>query len=105
MKPEEAARDSTTSALDDREVDRLIGNELRAQRSRRRMTIVALAEASGVSRSTIERIERGARSMRVPQLFAFATALQIDPVTFVDRALEADHVSHRPEVTGNRSNP
>ncbi|WP_422734212.1 helix-turn-helix domain-containing protein [Micromonospora sp. WMMD558] len=54
-----------------------LGLRLRSQRQRRRLSLDALATISGVSRSTISDIERGAKSPTVLVLARVATALGV----------------------------
>lgn len=74
------------------EVRTAIANELRGRRHYRRMTQAQLIEASGISKSAIERLELGQRDMDIPQLVAITKALGVDSVAFmqsVQDALEA----------------
>lgn len=54
-----------------------LGSELRAMRSRQRITQVELAALAGVHPSTVHRLETGDREAKVGQLLALATALDI----------------------------
>ena len=46
----------------DTEIDRMLGQRLKAARQRHGLTLDALAERSGVSRAMISRVERGESS-------------------------------------------
>jgi transcriptional regulator with XRE-family HTH domain len=69
------------------ELDRLVqlGERLRAIRKRQRVTTVAAAEAAGISRVTLHRIERGEPTVAIGAWVATASALGlvlelVDPV-------------------------
>lgn len=68
-------------------IDGLIGAELRAYRAKRKYTRRELAELSGVSETTIERLESGRRSASVGQLHALCKALDVDVRELVNRAV------------------
>lgn len=53
----------------------LLGERIRTARKRQRVTTVAAAEAAGVSRVTLHRIERGEPTVAVGAWVAVATAL------------------------------
>ncbi|MFE3191646.1 helix-turn-helix domain-containing protein [Nocardia sp. NPDC059240] len=69
------------------DINRAVGDELRAARARRDLTRPQLAEASGVAISTIQRFENGERSPDMHQLFALCNALDISPLEIMDRAV------------------
>src|SRR5512140_3330039 len=52
-----------------------LGERLRAERKRQRVTTVAAAEAAGISRVTLHRIERGEPTVAVGAWVAVASAL------------------------------
>lgn len=66
-----------------------LAREVRSRRAYLRMSQGELVAASGLSRSTITRIESGERDMSVPQLVAIAAALDIDPAALLTAAAEA----------------
>ena len=53
----------------------LLGERIRAARKRQRVTAVAAAQAAGISRVTLHRIERGEPTVAVGAWIAIATAL------------------------------
>lgn len=55
-----------------------IASEIRAWRGRRGMSQAELIKASGLSRSTIGRIENCEKDVDIPQLRAIAAALNVD---------------------------
>ncbi len=59
----------------DSEIDRLLGQRLKAARGRHGLTLEALAERSGVSRAMISRIERGESSPTAPLLVRLGSGL------------------------------
>jgi transcriptional regulator with XRE-family HTH domain len=67
----------SAAALPPVELDRLVqlGERLRAIRKRQRVTTVAAAEAAGISRLTLHRIERGEPTVAIGAWVATASAL------------------------------
>lgn len=55
----------------------LLGERIRAARKRQRVTAVAAAQAAGISRVTLHRIERGEPTVAVGAWVAVATALSL----------------------------
>ncbi len=66
--------DAETAAINE-----AIGAELRALRSRRRWNQVELADAIGVDKKTIGRLERGERSMTITQMYKICKVFGIKP--------------------------
>lgn len=66
-----------------------LANEIRARRAYKRMSQADLVAASGLSRSTIGRIETCDRDMDVPQLIAIAAALDTTPAELLQAASDA----------------
>lgn len=66
-----------------------LAREIRARRAYLRMSQAELVAASGLSRSTVNRIENGDRDMSIPQLVAIAAALDTDPAAILTAAAEA----------------
>ena len=64
-----------TVAPTDQERLALLGERLRAARKRQRVTTVAAAQAAGISRVTLHRIERGEPTVAVGAWVATASAL------------------------------
>lgn len=67
-----------------------IGNEIRAARARRNLTQNELADRSGISHTTIVRLESGKRTVDVLQLFAICDVLDADPGAILDAAQAAE---------------
>ncbi|MFJ2297360.1 helix-turn-helix domain-containing protein [Oerskovia paurometabola] len=63
-----------------------IAAEIRAERARQKLSQVALAEASGVPRSTLVKLEAGSRPIDMEQLRLIADALGISQWELVQRA-------------------
>ncbi|WP_343466316.1 helix-turn-helix transcriptional regulator [Rhodococcus aetherivorans] len=63
--------------------------EVRARRAYLHMAQGELIAASGLSRSTIGRIENGERDMDIPQLVAIAAALETTPAELLQAATDA----------------
>ncbi|GAA2341062.1 XRE family transcriptional regulator [Streptomyces kunmingensis] len=61
-----------------------IGSRIRAERDRRRWTLSELAEASGVSRAMINRIERGESNPTAVVLGKLSAAFQLSVATLLD---------------------
>lgn len=70
-----------------RRIDAAIGDELRAQRNKRKLSRAALAKLSGVSEKTIQRVEEGERSPDTQQLAKLTAALRMTMTSFVELAL------------------
>lgn len=70
------------------DIDRAIGNEIRAARARCGLTRLQLAAASGVAMSTIQRFEGGERSPDIRQLFALCDALNTTPQELIAQAVD-----------------
>lgn len=66
-----------------------IADELRSRRARVRMTQVQLAEASGISRTTLARMEAGEKDTTFPDLIRLAKALDTTPIEFMQSAQNA----------------
>lgn len=66
-----------------------IASEVRARRAYVRMSQTDLVRATGLSRSTVSRIENGERDMDVPQLIAICAALQTTPADLLKSAMSA----------------
>ncbi len=65
------------------EINRAVGNELRASRARKHLSRQQLADRTGLGLSTIQRFENGERSPDMNQLFALCEALEIPMRDFV----------------------
>lgn len=63
-----------------------VAAEIRAERARQKLSQVALAEASGVPRSTLVKLEAGTRPIDMEQLRQIADALHISQWELVRRA-------------------
>ncbi|MBU8819659.1 helix-turn-helix domain-containing protein [Mycolicibacterium goodii] len=74
----------TTDHRNDRERMSILGRQLRAERQQRALSLEALAERSGVSRSMLSAIERGSKVPTVLVLDRIASALGVS----VSRLLE-----------------
>ncbi len=70
------------------DIDRVVGAEIRAARSRKGWSQSKLADRTGLSFSTIRRYESGERSIDMTSLGHLFDALGIDMVD-LDRALKA----------------
>lgn len=70
-------------------IDRAIGNKLRGIRAERRLSQPELARLSGVSESTIYRIETGERSAKVAQLDDICKALGIEMYELIKAAMDS----------------
>lgn len=66
-----------------------LASEIRARRAYRRMTQAELIAATGLSRSTVGRIESAERDMDVPQLVQIAAALGTTPGELLQAAIDA----------------
>jgi len=60
-----------------------IADEIRSRRARLRMTQVKLAQASGISRTTLARLEAADKDTTYPDLMRIAAALNTTPVEFL----------------------
>lgn len=68
-------------------VDQAVGRKLKGMRVEAGLSQEELAERSGVSESTVYRIERGERSARMDQLDALCGVLGIEIYDFMKAAL------------------
>ena len=69
--------------------NKAVAAQLRAERARADIKQTELAQRSGLSINTIQRLESGEREMKMSQLFAIASALGVDPGNFIDSAQAA----------------
>ncbi|MDF3309804.1 helix-turn-helix transcriptional regulator [Rhodococcus sp. T2V] len=60
-----------------------VSAELRARRAFRGLTQAQTATVAGLSKSAVERLEKGDRDMDIPQLVALARTLDFDEVEFM----------------------
>jgi transcriptional regulator with XRE-family HTH domain len=60
-----------------------VGNRLKELRIRRAMTQDELAEAAGIGKNTVNRIERNHTEPRPPTLRKLADALRVDPAELI----------------------
>ena len=68
------------------ELNRAVSEQLRAERAASNMTIDALANAAGVNRKTVMRLESGERSADVMQLAAMCAVFGLPLGDFMARA-------------------
>ena len=66
-----------------------VAAELRAERGRRQMTLAALVQASGLSKSGLLNYLNGARDIPVPALVDLCAALGVDPRVIFERAQDS----------------
>ncbi len=69
-------------------LNQMIGDEVRIGRARKRLSRAALADLSGLSAKTIQRIENGERPADVSQMAAICAALGESIPDLVARAIE-----------------
>ena len=62
---------------------RAVGDNIRAERTRQKVTQERLAELAGLDRKTISRIENGAHATLLDHLLLIADALGISPADLV----------------------
>jgi transcriptional regulator with XRE-family HTH domain len=67
--------DDTTTRPDEQEMVAALGERIRAERTRQRLSLEALAERSGVSRSMLSAVERGEKTPTVLVLHRIADGL------------------------------
>jgi transcriptional regulator with XRE-family HTH domain len=70
-------------------IRRAIASEIRAERGRKNLSQADLIRLSGLSKSTIGRIENAERDVDIAQLVAIGDVLGIAPVTILQRAQDA----------------
>jgi transcriptional regulator with XRE-family HTH domain len=70
-------------------ITQAIAAELRAARGRKNITRDELADRSGVSRSSVFRIENAEREVKMTQLYALCEALGVSPSALLQAAQEA----------------
>lgn len=66
-----------------------VAAELRAERGRSQLTIDALVQATGLSKSAVLNYLNGKRDIPTPAFMELASALGADPRVIFDRAYEA----------------
>jgi transcriptional regulator with XRE-family HTH domain len=76
-----------------------IGSAIRARRDAIAMTQKALAELTGLSRTSITNIERGGQAVLVHQLLELAKALRVPPTSLLPNLLPKADPS-RTQVSG-----
>ena len=70
---------------EDRPVGKLIGERIAALRLEKRLTLGALASATGLGSSFLSKLERGRTSISVDNLRGIAHALSVEIVSFFER--------------------
>ncbi|MEV6555926.1 helix-turn-helix transcriptional regulator [Nocardia sp. NPDC051756] len=80
-----------------RRIDKAIGEELRAHRQKQKLSRAALSDLSGISASTIQRVEEGQRSPDAQQLTKLTAALGLSLRDFVNSALRDIEGASGPE--------
>jgi transcriptional regulator with XRE-family HTH domain len=73
----------------------LIGDKIHAARALRGMTLQRLGEASGVSYSSINAIERGHREPRFGTVDSLAKALDVDPMLLLNPTISVEELQRR----------
>lgn len=63
-----------------------VAAELRAERARKGITINALADNSGLAKSSVQRYLSGERDIPVPSLIDLCKVLSVDPRVIFERA-------------------
>jgi len=56
----------------------MLGDNLRAERTRRRMSVETLADLCGLSEATLRRVECGKRDLTITEATTIALALGVD---------------------------
>lgn len=85
------ARAMTTARIE--AIDRHIGMRIRLARTERRMTMIELANACGVSQAQIEKYERAENSCAPARLWALSRALHVAPGWFFEDFAPAAAIS------------
>jgi transcriptional regulator with XRE-family HTH domain len=82
-----------------------MGARIRELRVRRKMTLKAAEQASGLSSTHLSEIERGRTSPTIGALLRVAGALEVDPCTFIEETARGPFVlteGNEPGTAGNR---
>lgn len=74
--------------MDTATIDQAIGRKLAGLRTERNLSQEQLATASGISESTIYRLEQGSRSIRAEQLYPICVALGTTMHAFLESAMD-----------------
>jgi len=69
------------------QINDALAAEIRAGLARRKMTVLELAERTGISESTMMRITKGA-DIQLSKLYLIADALKLSPVKMVQNAVQ-----------------
>ena len=77
------------------DIDAVIGARLRHERDSRRLTRAEVAEASGLSAKTVQRIEEGERSADAQQLTAITAVYGLSLYGFMTAALKGTRFAGR----------
>jgi len=87
-------------------MNRSLGAEIKAARTRRGMSQADLAKATGISLTQVQRIETNKRDINVTQLFAIAGAVEMRPDELVRTAIDSNGGLEAlvSEVHGNNEN-
>jgi transcriptional regulator with XRE-family HTH domain len=86
----------TEPAISAPEIYRVIGQRVRAERQKRKLTQDELAERVQLTRTSITNIERGRQKLLLHTLFAFAAAFEIEAKELLtDIAVHSDHTIKR----------
>jgi DNA-binding XRE family transcriptional regulator len=80
---------TSPEAQEQDEIDRALGAEVRGIRNKRGMTLDDLAQAAGIGKRTLVRIEKGERPMDMRQLYQICLALRVKPSTIIN-AMESE---------------
>jgi transcriptional regulator with XRE-family HTH domain len=82
----------TETAISTPEIYRVIGQRVRAERHKRKLTQDELAERVQLTRTSITNIERGRQKLLLHTLFAFAAAFEIEAKELLaDICVQYDH--------------
>jgi transcriptional regulator with XRE-family HTH domain len=77
-----------------------IGNAIRARRDSIGMTQKALAELTGLSRTSITNIERGGQALLVHQLLELAKSLRVAPIDLLPQESSKDQAGQGQTISG-----
>ena len=77
-----------------------IGTAVRRRRDAIGMTQKALAERTGLSRTSVTNIERGGQALLVHQLLELAKALRVTPAALLPSAISKEDTGLRQEISG-----
>ena len=74
--------------LDNRQINRVLGENVTRLRNEQRLTKTSFALMSGISRPTLNKVEKGSSNVRLSNLQKMADALCVNPAELLEASLD-----------------